>query len=86
MVSPINNPIDFYNLFFLLIISILFSILDLTTFKKYGNMFISIITPLTQSLNAIYKSDIMTEFTNDSRVVSDKKIFLLLVSVDYQVV
>ena len=86
MVSPINNPIDFYNLFFLLIISILFSILDLTTFKKYVNMFISIITPLTQSLNAIYKSDIMTEFTNDSRVVSDKKIFLLLVSVDYQVV
>lgn len=75
MVSPINNPIDFYNLFFVLIISILFSILGLTTFKKYVNIFILIlvITPLTQSLNAIYKSDIMTEFTDDSRVVSDKK-------------
>jgi len=75
MVSPIDNPIDFYNLAFVLVVSVLFSILGLTVFKKYINIFILIlvVVPLVQSISAIYKSDIMFDDTFESRLVSDKK-------------
>ena len=80
MVDPFNNPVDTYNLVFVLIFSGLFSILGVTAFKKFITVFILIlvVTPLVYSANAIYGSDIVSSATIESKAVSvNKNIFVI---------
>jgi hypothetical protein len=82
MVEPEKNPIDYFNLIVVFILSLLLSAIVLTKFKKYIQIFLLIvlITSLIPSFISIYDLDNYKKNTGNhpSQILSNKKNILVM--------
>ena len=82
MVDPENNPIKFINVVIVFVVSLMFSIISLTAFKKYIQifLFIVVITSTLPALISINNSDSLKLSSGDhpSLQLSNKKNILVI--------